>query len=95
MPRNLRDVSKEQHFPVGNVDDRHINAGSLQRIADSLEKHLPLMVTRYEEVIHSRDYYERRFKDEQTRVYSRDRQIAALRGQITKLKKRLAERTQQ
>ncbi len=62
-----------------------INCGSLQRIADSCE----LMAKRNQELIDDRDRYKRWYEERGQRIDSRDRTIANLRGQVTKLKNKL------
>lgn len=81
----------------GTVNDDHpttdqLKLGCLQRIADAAEK----MADGFNALLKERDHYkadaERKYQwwiDEHAKVLSRDRQISNLRGQITKLKKRL------
>lgn len=61
------------------------NMGSLQRIADACE----LMAKNHKDLVAERDRLARVLNEYRVAVDGRDRQIAALRGQITKLKKRL------
>ncbi len=80
---NTREASKGNW---GHVDGyESINTGSLQRIADSCE----LMAKRYQELIDDRDRYKRWYEERGQRIDSRDRTIANLRGQVTKLKNKL------
>lgn len=60
----------------------HINAGSLQRIADATE----LMARRHLDLIRERDDYERRYKAAIERELALERKLSAARGQITKLR---------
>lgn len=60
-----------------------INAGALLRIADAAE----LMVRRHTELIAQRDYYKGRAEAEAGYARTLGRRVAALKGQITKLKK--------
>lgn len=60
----------------------HINAGSLQRIADATE----LMARRHLELIRERDEYERRYKSVVEWVRTLERRLSAAKGQITKLR---------
>jgi len=62
-----------------------INTGCLQRIADATE----IMATNYVQLQRDLDNYKRWYKDANERVDKRDKTIAALRGQITKLRKKL------
>jgi hypothetical protein len=64
-----------------------INCGALLRIADATE----LMAKRYSDLIDERDNYKRWYEQERDAKHRRDRRINALRGQITKLKKRLVD----
>lgn len=79
----FRDDSKKSYLSDGSLE--HINAGSLQRIADATEK----MAQRHTELISERDSARRQAEHWRDRGAAKDRQIAALRGQITKLRKRL------
>ena len=60
----------------------HINAGSLQRIADATE----LMARRHLDLIRERDEYERRYKAAVGRERALERKLSAAKGQITKLR---------
>ena len=80
----LRDSSR-QTWNGGNSIE-HINAGSLQRIADACER----MAVRHTELIEERDRYARWHKDEQARRERWQRKHSAALGQITKLRKKLA-----
>ena len=62
-----------------------INAGSLQRIADAVEK----MAASYDQVRSERDRYKRWYEEEQAKSARLRRSIISLRGVITKLKARL------
>lgn len=64
-----------------------INSGSLQRIADATEK----MAKRYDDLIYDRDLYMKMYKDKRGESESLFRSNAALRGVITKLKKKLKD----
>jgi hypothetical protein len=48
------------------------------------------MAMRHTELIEQRDRYERWYREQKHSIARRDRTIAALRGQITKLKRRMA-----
>ncbi|MGH1361018.1 MAG: hypothetical protein ACRBC3_19840 [Burkholderiaceae bacterium] len=63
-----------------------INSGSLQRIADATEK----MAAGYDKMRNDRDLYKRWHEAAQERNARLERRISALRGVVTKLKKRLA-----
>lgn len=78
---SMRDSSRANW--LGNDSIEHINAGSLQRIADATEK----MAASYDSMRNDRDRYKRWYEDERARRQKRDRQIASLRGVITRLKR--------
>lgn len=77
---NFRDFSRRSW--TGDETVAHINAGSLQRIADATE----LMARRHLELIRERDDYERRYKVAIERESALERKLSAARGQITKLR---------
>lgn len=60
----------------------HINAGSLQRIADAAEA----MAKRHTELITARDWYESAYRETSAREKHLKRRLAAAHGQITKLR---------
>jgi hypothetical protein len=92
MPRlNLRDESRKQYTVSVLTDsdgltDSQLQTGALLRIADATEK----MAQRHTELIDERDRYKRWYNEQFQSIGKRDKTIASLRGQITKLKKRLA-----
>jgi hypothetical protein len=77
-----RDASRNNWISNGSVD--HIDSGSLQRIADACEK----MAASYDRMRESRDRYERMYKQMCDSVENRDRTIGALRGVITRMKRK-------
>lgn len=77
----FRDSSRENWNTQRTVE--HINAGSLQRIADACE----LMAKNYAALIDERNCWKRWHDEEQERRIALERKNAALRGVITKLKK--------
>jgi len=90
MPRlNLRDESRKPYHEVTddpNMSKDGLRTGALLRIADGVEK----MALRHTELIEKADRYERYWNESRRTIEARDRTIAALRGQITKLKRRMA-----
>jgi hypothetical protein len=90
MPRlNFRDESRKPYHLVSddpNLSADGLRTGALLRMVDATEK----MALRHTELIEKADRYERYWKQGLETIQARDRSIAALRGQITKLKKRLA-----
>lgn len=88
MSQNYRMESRREWISPGAAVPtiEQLSFGALQRIADATE----LMAKRYSDLIaeaerhkSSRDYWQRESE-------RRERSIIALRGQITKLKKKLA-----
>ena len=65
-----------------------VKIGCLQRIADALETHLPEMAKNHAHLTTQHDMFKRWYQEQRAIVEQRDRTIAALRGQITKLKKK-------
>jgi hypothetical protein len=80
----FREASKKVWTSADTVE--HINAGSLQRIADACEK----MALRHTELIDSRDRYVRLLTNCQAERDALRKQVSALRGVITKLRRRAA-----
>ena len=78
----MRESSKKEWTSVDNIE--HINTGSLQRIADAVEK----MATNHLELIRDRDKFERWYRNTVVERDAAMRSNAALRGVITKLKRR-------
>lgn len=79
---NMREASKKEWTSDDTRED--INAGSFQRIADACE----LMARNHAALIAERDRYERWHKEEQARRQVLERRLIALRGVVTKLKRR-------
>lgn len=87
MSKNLREETKlqwmtrpEQRGP----DHEQLILGCLLRIADAVEK----MAIRHTELMRDRDYYSREAESLRGRRDSLMRSNSALKGQITKLKKK-------
>jgi hypothetical protein len=78
---NLREDSKKTWTSNGSID--HINAGSLQRIADAME----LMARGYQELIRERDQYKHWYEHRRDRHEKAERRIIALKGVITRMRK--------
>lgn len=85
MDKTLIELSR-QTWTAENPNLEHINAGSLQRIAAATEK----MAERHTELIRQRDSFERAAEHWRGKADDKDRRIAALKGEITKLRKKLA-----
>jgi uncharacterized protein Yka (UPF0111/DUF47 family) len=80
---NQREASRKEWTSKDNFDG--INSGSLQRIADACEK----MAASYDQMRESRDRYEQMYERMRDSVDNRDRTIAALRGVITRMKRKV------
>ncbi|MBC7948976.1 MAG: hypothetical protein H7Y42_13915 [Chitinophagaceae bacterium] len=79
--RNLRELSREGWNGVATVEN--INSGSLQRIADSLEK----IALNHKRLQDDLAWTERRLKEERESGHRLRRSNAAFKGHITRLKK--------
>lgn len=66
-------------------DNDELKLGALLRIADATE----VMAREYQRLINERDMYKRQYENARERGYRLERSNAALRGQITKLRKRV------
>lgn len=80
---NFRVASREEWDASHTVE--HINAGSLQRIADATEK----MAQNYDDMRENRDFWKTIAERRATTITELQRSNRGLRGVITKLKKRL------
>ena len=81
---SFREHSKNSWESNNSVE--HINAGSLQRIADATE----LMAKRHQELVNERDTFKRSKDYWEARHADLERSNRSLRGQITKLNNQLA-----
>lgn len=84
--KDARDLSRGV-YDVRSVDGGYcceqVNAGSLQRIADAMEK----IALRYDALISERDMYRQMYCDQQDVCVKLHRQNAALRGVIARMKR--------
>lgn len=76
----FKEASKQNWNSVNSTE--HINAGSLQRIADATEK----MAANYTAMQEDRDRYKSWYQESQADKAKLYRRISALQGVITKLK---------
>lgn len=84
--RSYRDESRSNYGcfdRAPNADE--LKLGALMRIADATE----VMAHEYKRLIEQRDMYERWWRESIAGVKRLERRNAALRGQITKLRKKL------
>lgn len=70
--------------PTGAMTAERIQMGAILRIADATEK----MAQRHTELIAQRDRYEARAEYFEKQTLFLERRVSALKGQITKLKKK-------
>lgn len=78
---NIREASRATWDSRGSIE--HINAGSLQRIADATEK----MASSYDSMRESRDWAVKRADEYQSDLKKAHNRISALKGVITKMRK--------
>lgn len=83
--QSLRVISKKEWAHSGeNPSIQDIELGALLRIADSTEK----MAVNHAELIRSRDMYKGFYEQARLTLKLRDRQIAALRGHLSRAKRK-------
>ncbi len=90
MAKTLREHSRtawEPAFPNPSIEE--IKLGTLLRIADSTEA----MAKNHVSLIQDLEFYKRRYQEEMAAGTRLIRRNAALRGQITKLKRKLTPNT--
>lgn len=84
---SLRDESRVNYRVRGErASTDELRTGALQRIADATEA----MAKHHTELIRERDMYARLYDEQCDRAGKLERSNAALRGQITRLRKKLA-----
>lgn len=79
---NQREHSKQNWTSAGTIEE--VNAGSLQRIADATE----VMAGNFIALQNDRDLYKRWWKEDQETIVMLSRQVSALKGVITKMKRK-------
>ena len=79
-----REVSKLNHTTTSQTEADTINLGSLQRIADAVEK----MASSYDVIREERDWLKSQRDELRGQVDRQARTIRALKGVITKMKRR-------
>lgn len=85
MTESLRDKSRLNWLNESNSNE-NIQLGCMLRIADATEA----MAKRHTELIDERDRYKRWYEQSNRERLLFERRVAALKGQITKLRNRLA-----
>lgn len=81
---NTRELSEKQITSSEGATLDAINTGSLQRIADATEK----MALKYTELLEEVERYRQSSKNLWDIIDRKNKTIASLKGQITKLKKK-------
>lgn len=84
MSGNMRDASRQRYACSSQPTMEEIRTGAIQRIADALEN----MAAPYVQALRAREYYERAYRDECESVSRLLRSNRALRGAITRAKRR-------
>ena len=91
MANNWKKISKVEWTTVGQDDSNDtrekVKLGSLQRIADACE----LMAQNHAELICDRDNFKRWYEEGKADLQHAENSNRSLRGQITKLRKRLQD----
>ncbi len=85
MAESLRAKSRRE-WVNDDSSIEQIQLGCMLRIADAIEK----MAQRHTELIRDRDMYNRWYDEEVERRKIAERSLSAAKGQITKLRKKLA-----
>ena len=85
MPTELKPLSKANHTISYPPTLNDVKTSALMRIADATEK----MASNYQRMERDLADYKRWNDEYKQSIFARDRSIAALRGQITKLKNKL------
>ena len=82
--KTYKNQSKRSWWCTGTPNHDQLKLGCLQRIADAIE----LMAQNYQSLIGQRNTYENWYKEERNKRLHQERCNAALRGVITKMKKK-------
>ena len=80
-----REISKQDWSVVGRTTIEQVNSGSLQRIADAVES----IARNYNQLQEERDRYKRWYEQEHGWRLKNEAKIAAYKGVVTKLKRKL------
>lgn len=73
-----REMQENEHFSL-----EQLNTGAFLRIADAVEK----MSVNHDQLMRTAEYYQAQYKFSRQEISSLNRQISALKGVITKMKK--------
>lgn len=94
MTANIRELSKKNYNPSKRRTYEEIQTGCLQRIADATEliaKDHDRLQRRLKIMEESRDYWYRESESWKQTAFGMQRKYAAMKGVVTKLKKKLAK----
>jgi predicted nuclease with TOPRIM domain len=86
---NLREISKDNYISHDDHSRGAIQTGSLQRIADAMEKQAEATNTiaaNWQRLTDERDMYKRWYQEKSAKIDKLNRRISALRGVNTRLK---------
>ena len=86
--KTYKEQSRRKWWCEPDPNENQLKLGCLQRIADATE----LMAQNYQSLIGERDSYKRKYEAERDRRLNQDKCNAALRGVITKMKKKAVDR---
>jgi hypothetical protein len=86
MSRDLKTLTTTNYTIDRLPSNDDLNTSALMRIADATEK----MASNYQKMENDLAMYKRWYKEKSETVNNRDKSISNLRGQITKLKNKLA-----
>jgi hypothetical protein len=87
---NEREASRARWLTANPATQQQIDGGSLQRIADATEKLASAMSISWQQLSTDRDYWKSRAKNVEASEERLARSIVALRGHITRLKRKAA-----
>ena len=87
MSKDLKTLTKVDYTIDEIPSNEDLNTSALMRIADATEK----MASSYQKMENDLAMYKRWYNDRCESVNNRDKSISNLRGQITKLKKKIAK----
>ena len=86
QPMTQREISRQEWTAGDSI--QAVNCGSFQRIADACEK----MAASYDAVRTERDSYRKWWEEGKQRAETLERRVNALRGVITKLRRKAGTR---
>lgn len=85
--RNLKNLTRDWDWTTSTFANAELQTSALMRIADAMEK----MVANYNSLKRNKEYYEREYRRRGDVIGRLERQLAAQKANVTKLRKRLAQ----